>query len=66
MRRGAISWCLVPTVERVKVVVPVCQSGRIEDHVRTNSGTLGSAAPRTRETLTPSDDRFPAGIGLRW
>ncbi len=37
---GVISWCLGATDERVKVVVPVCQSGSIE-HVVTDRATDG-------------------------
>ena len=37
---GVISWCLGAADERVKVVVPVCQSGSIE-HVVVDRGTDG-------------------------
>lgn len=37
---GVISWCLGAADERVKVVVPVCQSGSIE-HVATDRATDG-------------------------
>jgi dienelactone hydrolase len=37
---GVISWCLGAADERVKVVVPVCQSGSIE-HVVTDQATGG-------------------------